>query len=167
MENVSLFEARCPRPLVVLHSVPCLGLASRSHLPFQPLWALLIHYPKVNHMHVLTKGRAGKCPFLHIACPRLSTSLAPLNCCHFGLSLFPRKPSKALCFGSLEQTLFSDRESENLTGTPPSGGLMNTPQLLQVTNSWGFSKFVPWDSQLCRKISERTSILCLSSICKH
>lgn len=95
MENVSLFEAHCPRPLVVLHSVPCLGLASKSHLPFQPLRALLIHYPKVNHMHALTKGRAGKCPFLHIACPLLSTSLAPLNCCHFGLSLFPKEAFKS------------------------------------------------------------------------
>lgn len=137
MENVSLFEARCPEASVVLHSVPCPGLASRSHLPFSHsglYWSII-----QRSSYACLNKRTGRKMSIsaHSVPTSLSTSLAPLNCCHFGLSLFPRKFQKLYALKPREQTLFSDRESENLTGTPPSGGLMNTPQLLQVTNSWG------------------------------
>ena len=66
MENVSLFETRCPRPLVVLHCVPAFWVPTPalawppSHIsPFSHSgW--LTHYPKVNHMHVLTERKGRK-----------------------------------------------------------------------------------------------------------
>ena len=100
-ENVSLFEAPHLRPLVLCCGPaphvphPRLGLASKSCLPFQPLWALLICYPKVSHLHVLTERKGRKTSIFPHGVTLLFTSLVPLNQCHFGLSLLPKEAFKS------------------------------------------------------------------------
>lgn len=136
-----------------------------------------------NYFEISTDSLAEGQPFVHLnrkgrkispTFPRgVTTSLffpcfsKSLPFWNFGLFLAcppsPLKLSKDLFFGSPEQTLFSHRESENLAGTPPSGGLMNPPQLLEGTTP-GVSQSVFHWTLVLQKNSLREKHFMLSQI---